>query len=112
VLYRYTPDRKGEHCRAHLDPFGGHLHAEEFAPGVCPARDLDDGGRHALGALVELLESSVPVGAIRYARSRWDALTRYDRRASDQQDRRATALEYRSTGDAKRRRLTSPLSSR
>jgi transposase len=25
VLYRYTPDRKGEHCRSHLASFAGHL---------------------------------------------------------------------------------------
>jgi len=31
VLYRYTPDRKGEHCRAHLAPFRGHLHADGYA---------------------------------------------------------------------------------
>jgi hypothetical protein len=31
VLYRYTPDRKGEHCRAHLVPFSGHLHADGYA---------------------------------------------------------------------------------
>jgi transposase len=31
VLYRYTPDRKGEHCRAHLASFGGHLHADGYS---------------------------------------------------------------------------------
>jgi transposase len=31
VLYHYTPDRKGEHCRAHLASFGGHLHADGYA---------------------------------------------------------------------------------
>jgi transposase len=31
VLYRYTPDRKGEHCRAHLAPFRGHLHADRYS---------------------------------------------------------------------------------
>jgi hypothetical protein len=31
VLYRYTPDRKGEHCRAHLAPFAGHLHADGYS---------------------------------------------------------------------------------
>ena len=31
VLYRYTPDRKGEHCRAHLASFTGHLHADGYA---------------------------------------------------------------------------------
>ena len=31
MLYRYTPDRKGEHCRAHLAPFRGHLHADGYA---------------------------------------------------------------------------------
>src|SRR5262245_24360732 len=31
VLYRYTPDRKGEHCRAHLTAFRGHLHADGYA---------------------------------------------------------------------------------
>src|SRR5262245_3989067 len=31
VLYRYTPNRKGEHCRAHLAPFRGHLHADGYS---------------------------------------------------------------------------------
>jgi transposase len=31
VLYRYTPDRKGERCREHLAPFRGHLHADGYA---------------------------------------------------------------------------------
>lgn len=31
VLYRYTPDRKGERCRTHLAPFAGHLHADGYA---------------------------------------------------------------------------------
>jgi transposase len=31
VVYRYTSDRKGEHCRAHLAPFTGHLHADGYA---------------------------------------------------------------------------------
>jgi hypothetical protein len=31
VLYRYTPDRKGEHCRAHLASFAGQLHADGYS---------------------------------------------------------------------------------
>ena len=31
VLYRYTPDRKGEHCRAELAEFTGWLHADGYA---------------------------------------------------------------------------------
>jgi transposase len=31
VVYHYTPDRKGEHCRAHLASFSGHLHADGYA---------------------------------------------------------------------------------
>ena len=31
VLYRYTPDRKGEHCRAELVRFVGWLHADGYA---------------------------------------------------------------------------------
>ena len=31
VLYRYTPDRKGEHCRAQLANFTGWLHADGYA---------------------------------------------------------------------------------
>jgi hypothetical protein len=31
VLYRYTPDRKGERCRQHLSSFTGHLHADGYA---------------------------------------------------------------------------------
>jgi len=30
VVYHYTPDRKGEHCRAHLASFTGHLHADGY----------------------------------------------------------------------------------
>lgn len=31
VLYRYSPDRKGERPRSHLDGFNGYLHADAFA---------------------------------------------------------------------------------
>ncbi len=31
VLYRYTPDRKGEHCRKQLANFTGWLHADGYA---------------------------------------------------------------------------------
>ena len=31
VLYRYTPDRKGDHCRKELANFTGWLHADGFA---------------------------------------------------------------------------------
>ncbi len=31
VLYRYTPDRRGERCREHLSSFAGHLHADGYA---------------------------------------------------------------------------------
>ncbi len=31
VLYRYTPDRKGERCQEHLSSFAGHLHADGYA---------------------------------------------------------------------------------
>jgi transposase len=31
VLYRYTPDRRGEHCRAELAEFAGWLHADGYA---------------------------------------------------------------------------------
>jgi transposase len=31
VLYRYTPDRKGEHCRKELAHFTGWLHADGYA---------------------------------------------------------------------------------
>ena len=31
VLYRYTPDRKGEHCRKELASFTGWLHADGYA---------------------------------------------------------------------------------
>jgi transposase len=31
VLYRYTPDRRGEHCRAELARFVGWLHADGYA---------------------------------------------------------------------------------
>jgi transposase len=146
VLYRYTPDRKGEHCRAHLAPFRGHLHADgysgfqelyESAQSVPAAVTEVACWAHArryffdvhhqngspiakqaldrIGALFDierLIAGQVPeqrrrvradnakprleelklwfddqlkripgrsdlAGAIRYARSRWDALTRY-----------------------------------
>jgi transposase len=31
VVFHYTPDRKGEHCRTHLASFTGHLHADGYA---------------------------------------------------------------------------------
>lgn len=31
VLYRYTPDRKGQHCRVQLASFTGWLHADGYA---------------------------------------------------------------------------------
>ena len=31
VLYRYSPDRKGEHPRTHLEPFHGILQADGYA---------------------------------------------------------------------------------
>src|SRR5215470_12755274 len=31
AVYYYTPDRKGEHCRLHLAPFTGHLHADGYS---------------------------------------------------------------------------------
>ena len=31
VVFYYTPDRKGEHCRAHLASFTGHLHADGYS---------------------------------------------------------------------------------
>jgi transposase len=146
VLYRYTPDRKGERCREHLRPFSGHLHADGYAgfaelyesAGGRPAnvtevacwahvrrkffdvhkangspiahealeriRALFDieraiagkspGRRRAvrqslakdkLDKLAEWLDQQLKLlsgkselaGAIRYARSRWDALTAY-----------------------------------
>ena len=147
VLYRYTPDRKGEHCRAHLAPFGGHLHADGYSgfrelyesaqgmpaavdrgrllgsreavllrrasqeritdrqgsprqdrrtvrhradhrrpaaratPARSPRRTPDPGSMRLETWFDEQLKlipgKSDLAGAIRYARSRWDALTRY-----------------------------------
>jgi transposase len=31
AIYFYSPDRKGEHCQAHLKSFTGHLHADGYA---------------------------------------------------------------------------------
>jgi transposase len=42
VLYRYTPDRKGEHCREHLAAFQGHLHADGY-PGFAKLYEEKDG---------------------------------------------------------------------
>lgn len=146
VLYRYTPDRKGERCRAHLAAFRGHLHADGYAgfaelydvAGIGPPRvvevacwaharrkffDLHKATSSAIakealdriGALFDIEQTiagqppaqragvrqskarpkldalliwfdeqltlipgkSELAGAIRYARSRWEALTRY-----------------------------------
>jgi len=41
VLYHYTPDRKGERCRAHLSSFRGHLHADGYAGFAELYRSLD-----------------------------------------------------------------------
>lgn len=146
VLYRYTPDRKGEHCRAQLAPFRGHLHADGYA-GFGELYDSAEGvpaavtevacwshvrrkffdvhkangspiakqALEAIGVLFDIergIKGQLPerrcrvrrdrakprldelglwfdeqlklipgrselAGAIRYARSRWDALTRY-----------------------------------
>jgi hypothetical protein len=146
VLYRYTPDRKGEHCREHLAAFAGHLHADGYS-GFAKLYEADAKGsprvvevscwaharrhffdehhasgspiaRQALERIGELFEiertimgqpaerrlevrqrtakpelsalatwfdeqlklippKSDLAGAIRYARSRWDELTRY-----------------------------------
>lgn len=45
VLYRYTPDRKGCHCRAELANFTGWLHADGYA-GFGKLYEIA-GGRHA-----------------------------------------------------------------
>ena len=42
VLYRYTPDRKGERCREHLAAFHGHLHADGY-PGFAKLYEEKDG---------------------------------------------------------------------
>ena len=42
VLYRYTPDRKGERCRSHLAAFQGHLHADGY-PGFARLYEEKDG---------------------------------------------------------------------
>jgi transposase len=146
VLYRYTPDRKGERCRQHLSSFSGHLHADGYA-GFAELYESAEGkpanvtevacwahvrrkffdvhkangspiahealerigalfdiertiagqsaeqrravrqglAKEKLGKLAEWLDQQLKLlsgkselaGAIRYARSRWDALTAY-----------------------------------
>jgi transposase len=52
VLYRYTPDRKGEHCRAELARFVGWLHADGyagFAAYLLPACTIPGGLRTGQG---------------------------------------------------------------
>jgi hypothetical protein len=51
VLYRYTPDRKGEHCRAELAKFVGWLHADGYA-GFAKLYEIT-GGRSADAALLQ-----------------------------------------------------------
>jgi transposase len=41
VLYRYTPNRKGEHCRKHLADFHGHLHADGYSGFAELYEDMD-----------------------------------------------------------------------
>ena len=144
VFYQYTPDRKGEHCRAHLASFTGHLHADGYSGfgqlyervGAGPIIEIgcwsharrgffdvfDSNGspiaKEALDKIGVLFDIERPIAgkppdvrkqvrqqlakprleelatwldqqllripgrselakAIRYARSRWDALTRY-----------------------------------
>ena len=146
VIYRYTPDRKGERCREHLRPFSGSMHADGYA-GFAELYEVDGTGeprvvevacwaharrkfydvhkangsdiaRQALEKIGALFDIERPIaghspehrssvrqslakpkldemakwldaklklisgkselaGAIRYARSRWQALTRY-----------------------------------
>lgn len=42
ILYRYTPDRKGEHCRAELARFTGWLHADGYG-GFGKLYEIDGG---------------------------------------------------------------------
>ncbi len=51
VLYRYTPDRKGEHCRAELARFIGWLHADGYS-GF--ARLYEQGGVASSPKIVEV----------------------------------------------------------
>jgi transposase len=51
VLYRYTPDRKGEHCRVELAQFLGWLHADGYA-GFGRLYEIA-GGRSADAALLQ-----------------------------------------------------------
>lgn len=44
VLYRYTPDRRGEHCRAELARFTGWLHADGYA-GFAKLYEIDGADR-------------------------------------------------------------------
>ena len=43
VVYRYSPDRKGEHPRAHLAGFKGFLHADGYS-GFGPLYETKNGG--------------------------------------------------------------------
>ena len=47
MFYRYTPDRKGEHPRAHLSEFRGILQADGYAPPAAlpPSASQPDGRR-------------------------------------------------------------------
>ena len=51
VLYRYTPDRKGEHCREELAGFTGWLHADGYS-GFAKLYDIAT-GRTADAALLQ-----------------------------------------------------------
>jgi transposase len=53
VVYHYTPDRKGEHCHAHLASFTGHLHADGYqgyvATKIMLCRRMVDAGDKRIG---------------------------------------------------------------
>jgi transposase len=59
VLYRYTPDRKGEHCQAQLAAFTGWLHADGYA-GFANLYEIADGAQ--LGS--ELLQGPPRVAEV------------------------------------------------
>ena len=66
VLYRYTPDRKGEHCRDELATFVGWLHADGYA-GFGRLYEIG-GARSAEAALLHGPPRVVEVGCWSHAR--------------------------------------------
>ena len=71
VWFAYSPDRKGEHPKQHLKLYNGALQADAYSG----FHHLYEGGK--IYVIAKFSRKSDTAAAIRYALSRWRALTRY-----------------------------------